>query len=225
MASELESRSFRRSFLARFGVGAGAVGASLFSASAARAAHPSWRPARHAQDDWLDKIPGVHRIVFDTTTPGEMQAALRYARNYYLANQSAYGLKDSDLAVVIVARHTSTPFGYNDAIWAKYGKQFSDLTQFTDPKTKAPPTVNVYATAGENPAEPGRMVELAKRGAQFAVCETSTRELAEMIRKAAGVSADSVFQEISSSLVGNARMVSAGIVAVNRAQERGYSFA
>jgi hypothetical protein len=25
-----------------------------------------WRPARHAQDDWYDKIPGQHRFVFDT---------------------------------------------------------------------------------------------------------------------------------------------------------------
>ncbi|MGH9594870.1 MAG: hypothetical protein ACRD5L_17395, partial [Bryobacteraceae bacterium] len=62
-------------------------------------------------------------------------------------------------------------------------------------------------------------------GVQFAVCETATRELAGMIVQTTGVSADSMVQEISANLVGNARMVTAGIVTVNRAQERGYSLA
>ena len=26
-----------------------------------------WQPERHTQDDWLDQIPGKHRLVFDTT--------------------------------------------------------------------------------------------------------------------------------------------------------------
>lgn len=120
-ARDVESRSDRRLFLARFGMGAGVVGLSLMGSPNAQAAHASWRPARHPQDEWLDKIPGVHRIIFDTTTPDEMQSALRYAKNHYLANQNAYGLKDDGLAVVMIAHHTSTPFGYNDAIWAKYG--------------------------------------------------------------------------------------------------------
>lgn len=225
MASELESLSLRRSFLGRFGAGVGVVGASLIASSVAQAAHRAWQPARHSQDDWLDKVPGVHRIVFDTTTPDEMRSALRYADNYYRANQAAYSLKDGDLAVVIIARHTSTPFGYNDAMWAKYGRQFSDLMRFTDPKTDAPPMVNVYTRAGDSSEEAGRMIDLAKRGAQFAVCATATRELSETIGKGAGVSPDSVAREISANLVGNARMVSAGIVTVDRAQERGYSLA
>jgi intracellular sulfur oxidation DsrE/DsrF family protein len=211
--------------LARFAEGAGILGAGLIGSRAARSARASWRPARHTQDDWLERIPGEHRIVFDTTTPDEMRAALRYAQNYYLANQNAYGLKNSDLAVVIIARHSSTPFGYNDAIWAKYGKQLSEVMEFTDPKTKQPPTVNLLATAGDSSTEAGRMADLIKRGAQFAVCETATRELAGTIGKAAGADAEAVVKEIAANLVGNARMVPAGIVAVNRTQERGYTLA
>jgi hypothetical protein len=77
-----------------------------------------------------------------------MALALRFAGNYFTANQNAYGLKDSDLAVVIVARHKSTSFAYTDAIWAKYGKQLSEQAEFTDPKTKEPPKINVYAAPG-----------------------------------------------------------------------------
>ena len=149
---KLRSLKARRLFLARLGVGAGVVGASVASSPAALAqvaADTPWRPARHTQDDWYDKIPGVHRFLFDTSTGDSMGWALQFATNYFAANQEGYGLKDSDLAVVIVARHKSTSFAYNDAIWAKYGKQISEQAEFMDPKTKEPPKINVYGPAGE----------------------------------------------------------------------------
>jgi len=59
---------------------------------------------------------------------------------------------------------------------------------------------------------------------QFAVCQMSTRGIAGRIAKANGLETDAVVKEITANLIGNARMVPAGILAVNRAQERGYSF-
>ena len=129
----------RRSFLARLGVGAGVVGAAVAtspSAIAQVAADAPWRPARHAQDDWLEKIPGVHRYVFDTTTPEGIGLAFQFAGNYFNTNVDAYGLKESDLAVLIVARHKSTSFGYNNAMWAKYGKQFSEQSELPTPRRR-----------------------------------------------------------------------------------------
>jgi len=222
-----QSSMARRLFLARLGAGASVVGASVISSPAAAAqaaAESPWRPAHHTQDDWLDKIPGVHRFLFDTSTGDGMGWALQFAGNYYAANQEGYGLKDSDLAVVIVARHKSTSFAYNDAIWAKYGKQLSEQAEFTDPKTKQPPKVNVYAGAGDGSRQAGKMDALIKRGVQFAVCQMSTRGIAGRIAQANGVDADSVVKEITANLIGNAHMVPAGILTVNRAQERGYSF-
>lgn len=220
----------RRSFLARLGLGAGVVGATVVSSPAAVAqiaADASWRPARHGQDDWLDKIAGEHRFVFDTATPDGMNWALRFANNYFTANQNAYGLKDSDLAVVIVARHKSTSFAYTDAIWAKYGNYLSEQAEFVDPKTKEPPKVNYYATAPEDSGQAGQAVgmdTLIKKGVHFAVCGMSTRAIAGRIARGTGAESDNIVKEISANLVGNAHLVPAGIVAVNRAQERGYSF-
>ena len=214
----LQSFMARRSFLARLGTGAGLLSAAGIRAplAAAQAAPDArWRPARRAQDDWFDQIPGEHRFVFDTTTPDGMAAALRFATNYFIANENAYGLKDSDLAVVIVARHKSTPFAYADAIWAKYGKQISELAEFTDLKTKQPPKVNVYAASAD---------ALIAKGVQFAVCEMASRATAETIAKATGGNADAILKEIGANLIPNSRLVPAGIVTVNRAQERGYSF-
>ena len=44
------------------------------------------------------------------------------------------------------------------------------------------------------------------------------------IARATGGDADKILEEMVANLVPNARLVPAGIVAVNRAQERGYSF-
>jgi intracellular sulfur oxidation DsrE/DsrF family protein len=65
---------------------------------------------------------------------------------------------------------------------------------------------------------------LIKRGVRFAVCQMATQELAEPLAAAVSGNADNVFKELSANLIGNSRLVAAGIVAVNRAQERGYSF-
>jgi hypothetical protein len=227
----LQSFMARRSFLARLGMGAGVLSATGISAPGAAAQATSdapnapWRPAHHAQDDWYDKIPGQHRFVFDSTTPEGMALALRFANNYFTANQNAYGLKDSDLAVVIVARHKSTSFGYTDAIWAKYGKQLSEQAEFTDPKTKEPPKANLYAGPGDGSEQSGAMDALIKRGAHFAVCQMASRAIAGRIARATGGEVDAIFKEIGANLIPNAHFVPAGIVAVNRAQEKGYSFA
>ena len=66
----------RRPFLSKLGAGAatfGSVfGAGTTSAQAQQGDDRRWRPRRHAQDDWLDELPGDHRLVFDTTVvPGE----------------------------------------------------------------------------------------------------------------------------------------------------------
>src|ERR1035437_1986984 len=102
---ELQSSMARRLFLARVGAGVCVMGATVVSSpgvGAQVAADAQWRPARHTQDDWFDKIPGMHRFVFDSTTADGMALARRFANNSFTANQDGYGLKESALAVVIV---------------------------------------------------------------------------------------------------------------------------
>ena len=220
----------RRLFLARLGLGAGAIGASVVGANVAAAmparaadAGGSWRPARHEQDEWYEQIPGQHRFLIDTDNGEAMSWGLRFANNYFNANQNAYGLKQSDLAVIIVARHRSTSFGYSNAMWAKYGKYFSEQAEFIDPKTKQAPTLNVY-TVGEE-EQPAPIDDMIKKGVHFAVCGMSSRAIAGRIAKGTGGKADDILKELTSNLIGNARIVPAGILAVSRAQERGYTLA
>src|SRR5580765_4527172 len=89
----------RRSFVSKLGfglVGGAAVGAAASPAQAQSTESARWQPVRHAQDDWLDQIPGKHRYIFDAPNPEGFASALQFLNNYFNINQNDYGLKDSD---------------------------------------------------------------------------------------------------------------------------------
>ena len=222
----------RRSFFSKLGfglVGGAAAGAAGSPALAQSSEGGRFDPARHAQDDWFDQIPGKHRYVVDAPNVEGFGDALAFLNNYFNTNQTDYGLKDSDLAVVLIARHLSTAFAYNDTIWAKYGKPIAGRNNFLDPKTKEAPTVNLFNVTGyDGPQLPNRgntIDALLKRGLRMGVCQVATRGYAGAIAMATGSTQAAVFEELKANLLPNARLVPAGIVAVNRAQERGYTLA
>jgi intracellular sulfur oxidation DsrE/DsrF family protein len=171
-------------------------------------------PARHDKDDWMDQIPGKHRLVFDTTGEDAFRDTLLFANNFFIVNRDDYGLENNDLAVIIVTRHLSTGFGFNNEMWAKYGSAMAPRAGFGTSQAKEAPKANPHAASIDS---------LAKQGVQFGVCSMASRASAGMIAKAIGGNENTVFADLTANLVGNARMVPAGIVAVNRAQERGYS--
>lgn len=231
-----EARVVRRSFLTRLGAGVAAFASAMAvvprEALAQGDAPPSrgpgdpFVPERHVQDDWFDAVPGKHRFFFDTISPDGAGAAITFASNYYAANKGAYGLEANELAVVICLRHYSTPFAFNDEIWSKYGAIFSDRIGFIDPKTKAAPVVNVYQASGYGMllSSRGTTIDtMIKRGTQFAICDMATHAFAGMIAGKVGKTASAVYDELKANAIGNANFVPAGIVAVNRAQERSYS--
>jgi intracellular sulfur oxidation DsrE/DsrF family protein len=228
MGRDPGSSSERRSFLARLNTGLASLVAigGIAMAQQKQTARARWEPERHEKDDWLEKASPKHRLLFDTTAADGLGDALAFAGNFYRTNKTDYGVESSELAVVIVVRHRSAPFGYNDAMWAKYGATLAARSKVEDPKTKQAPTANFYNATGYGDLIPNRgatLESIAKLGVQYAVCTLSTRAISELIARAVGSTADAIFMELASNLVSNARLVPAGIVAVNRAQERGYS--
>ncbi len=222
----------RRSFLTRLNSGAASLAALAVGSAGAAQGKPEagahWEPARHDKDDWMDKQATKHRLVFDTTTPEGLAEALAFAGNFIRVNRTDYGLQDSDLAVVIVVRFHSTPFGYSDAMWAKYGTAMAAQSRFEDPKSKLAPRANVFNSAdyGDLMANRGTTLDaLFKQGVQLAVCSVATRAYAGTIAAAVGGNAEAINSELIANRVSNSgsRMVPAGIVAVSRAQERGYT--
>jgi intracellular sulfur oxidation DsrE/DsrF family protein len=211
MSKQFSTSSERRSFFTRFNAGAASLAALAIGgvAMAKPKAAARWEPARHDKDDWMDALPGKHRLVIDTTAVDGFRDGLLFAGNFLLANRNDYGLQNQDVAVIVVARHLSTAYGYNNDMWAKYGASLADA------QGKEPPKTNPSAAS---------LASLSSQGVQFAVCAMATTRLAGVIARAVGGNAESVNSELVANLVSNGRMVSAGIIAVNRAQERGYSF-
>jgi hypothetical protein len=225
----------RRSFLAR--IGAIAAGLGLGSGRSAEAfalqtqqspsgggtADPAapkprrgvggFEPDRHEKDDWME-LPGKHRLVFDGTSPDGVRDALQFTGNFFTGNKNGYSLEANEVAVIIVMRHRATQFAFTDAIWSKYGAALSESEKFVDPKTSQAPTVNVYKAQIENNT---------KRGVQIAACDLSTHRLSRFIAGKIKGDADAIYKEMVAGAMPNVHFVPAGIVAVNRAQERGYS--
>ena len=215
----------RRSLISGLGLGVAALAGSSQTAIA-QTQERQFRPARHSQDAWFDMVHGTHRNFIDASTTSGAAEAMLYANNLYEANKTGYSLTESDVAIVICLRHFATAFAYNDSIWAKYGKQMSMMLEFTDPKTKQAPSTNLLNSADYGMTLPNfgtTIASVVKRGAQFAVCDMATHFFSGQIAMASGGNADAVYKELVANTIPNSHMVPAGVVAVNRAQEYGYT--
>jgi intracellular sulfur oxidation DsrE/DsrF family protein len=225
--------SARRSFMSRmgaafaaFGIGSAASAEAQTKPAAPAAAGRAFRAAHHAQDDWMDQFPGKHRIVIDAVTPHGAGEAVLFANNLYVSHKTAYDLADKDLAIVVVMRHFATPFAFTDAVWAKYGKAMGDMLPFKDPKTKESPTTNLYQAAGYGLALPnlGTTIEtVRKKGTYIAICDQATRFTAQGVAGMTGSTMDAVYKDFQANIVPDSRFVPAGVLAVARAQEKGYT--
>ncbi|MGD9903933.1 MAG: hypothetical protein AB7U83_10720 [Vicinamibacterales bacterium] len=194
------------------GLGAAAAAAATMGArpAGAQAASP-FAPARHAEDAWMGALPGMHRVVLDVTTADAMPDAIRFTGNLFRGNQSGYDLGDRDLALIVCLRHSATAYGYDAGLWSKHGRMLES-------KTTPPPAANPF-----NSGDRMQLSGLAKRGVHFMVCGTASRGIAGRLAGAGG-DADAMFKEMEANLIPNARIVSAGVVGVTRAQEYGFSY-
>jgi hypothetical protein len=215
----------RRSLM--IGVGSAVLAAGLSTREAHAQAAGGFRAASHPEDAWLDQRTGTHRVIIDAATPNGAGEAVLYANNLFTANKNAYaGGADTDFAMILCFRHFATAFAFTDTVWAKYGKAMSEILSFTDPKTKQAPATNLYNVTGYGLSLPnlGTTIDaVTKRGAYFAVCDTATHFLASQVARVISGDAAAIYRDLSTNLIPNSRLVSAGVMAVTRAQEHGYS--
>jgi hypothetical protein len=203
----------RRTLLAGFGAAAAAAVAFGSVSTRAQATTP-FAPTRHTQDEWLDQLPGKHRAFIDSSSSDGANNALAWAQNLFTANKSGYGLEDAEIATIVCFRHLSTPFAFNDAMWAKYGKTLATSAKYVNPRNNNAPTANPHQRAIDG---------LAKRGVQFAICDLASHRVATELATATGGHADDVYKELVANAAPNSHFVAAGVVGVTRAQEYGYS--
>jgi len=205
--------------------GAAAAAAVSLTSTRAGAQAPGRRfqPARHSQDEWLDTVPGKHRTFIDCASVNAAGAGMLYANNLYVANAKGYQLKEADVAVVVCLRHFATVFAFNDTIWGKYGQALSDGVSFVDPKTKQAPSKNLLDDPAFSQLPVSTIPSVTQRGTQFAVCDMATNMLAGLVAASTKGVQDAIYQEFVRNLIPNSHLMAAGVVAVNRAQEYGYT--
>lgn len=215
MRDNQDNQTQRRSLLGGLGMAA-LAGAALGAvpATAQEAASP-FKARRHALDAWMDALPGDHRVFLDTDNNAGGTNALRYALNIINAHVNAYEGKQEDMAIIICYRHASTTLGFNDAMWQKYGSMFTRMSRL--------PVAEGAPVAATNP-QTATIADMAARGVHFAICNSATTMMSGLIAREAGVEAETVHAELVANLIPNAHMVPAGVMALTRAQEHGYSF-
>jgi hypothetical protein len=216
----------RRALLSRLGVAAAALAVGGRAARAQAPAPTVFEPARHPQDEWMNALPGKHRTVIDCAAASAAGTGVFYANNIFIANRNGYQLADSDVAVIVVLRHEATVFAYNDTIWGKYSAPLGKMARITDPKTNQAPMVNPLGSPEFGSVMNSLGVTapaIAKRGAHFAICDMATNRIAGVIASAVGSTQPVIYKELAANLLPNGHLVAAGVVAINRAQEFGYS--
>ena len=204
-------RPDRRSFLARLGAAGTALAGLAAIPGTARA--QSHGAVTHPADAWLDELRGQHRNIYDCTSTENASMGLAFARNFLTVNTGpVYQLTDADVNVIVCVRHLAAVHGFNDAMWAKYALGESQkVLEAGVPATKNPLT--------------GFANDLAKRGVIVAVCGLSTGRMARTAAEHAGTSAAEVEADLRANLVTpTARVVPAGVIVTNRAQEKGFTY-
>ena len=227
MSNNSDNLQGRRRFLT--GVGLAAASATVAStaqaASSSNAAHNAFAPARHDEDAWLDANTASHRVFIDTSNSSGGATALNYASNIMVGQTEAYeDGAESDIATVICFRHGATPFGYNDAMWAKYGEQFSQMLNLKDRNTDGPFKINPLNQNEQDFGNRGNTIDsLIARGVSYCICRKATRSFSGRLARATGGDAEAINAELLANNIPNSRYVPAGVLATTRSQEYGYT--
>ena len=211
MHKPISETVIRRSFLARLAkVGTAIAGVvALPSVAAAESTSAPTHPA----DAWLDDLKGQHKMIFDCTSVENGGMGWTFARNFLTANTGPiYGLKDADVNAIVCIRHSSSVYGFNDAMWTKY--KLGESQKVMEGGVAA--TKNAHANVAN---------DLAKRGVIVAVCGMATTRIARTVAADAGMTPADVEADLKANLVtSTARVVAAGVIVTNRAQEKGFTY-
>ncbi len=160
-------------------------------------------------------VKGKHRQLFHTLTAADN--AMLMANNYLDAYTQEFGAKPGEVGAVIGVHGGALALGFNDAAWAKYS--MGRGSSVTDPTTKEPAVRNIYATGGTLSIDATQ-----KRGVVFLMCNTAMRLRSRAIAAERGETYEAVYEDLKASRLPGMILVPALAVAINRAQEAGFTY-
>ena len=215
----------RRTFLTQLATGSAALAAGGLAThlTAGIAQAEGTDASDEFSEAWLNRLTGKHRQFFDAISVNS-GFGLVFAMNFLNSNNETYKLADSSLSAVVGMRHFSVPMAFTDDIWARY--KLGEFFQIMDPATKAPSTRNFFYHPHDGDVPfPGMAIDkLLARGVQMTCCNVALSVLSGMTSKNAGVTADVAKKEWVAGIIPGIVIVPSGVLAVNRAQEKGCTY-
>jgi intracellular sulfur oxidation DsrE/DsrF family protein len=172
---------------------------------------------------WLEGLKAKHKQFFDAPAPiGGIP--LVHIMNYYDTYNKAFGVKDADIDAVLTFYGTTTFFGLNDAMWAKYA-----LGEFLGEKDASgkPAVSNPWKTKpnvlGMDLA-PASIESLQKRGATFILCNNALTIFAGMVAQKRGLDPKAVYMDMNANILPGVELVPGMVIAVEQAQRAGLAY-
>jgi intracellular sulfur oxidation DsrE/DsrF family protein len=219
----------RRRFLTQLGATVAAVTGVTVIARAQATGHTHGTAEQQRMqhttphDAWMQQLKGHHRQIFHATAAqvsppqSSIAVAMLMAKNYLDAYAGPYGMPADQVNAVIGVHGSALGFVLNDATWTKYG--LGQKFTVTDPATKEPSTRNIFATDGEF-----SVASLQARGVLFLACETGLRIAGTAWAPSVSQTPDATVAELKANLLPGVIGVPAMVVALNRAQEAGFTY-
>ena len=217
--------SDRRRFLGGLASGVATLGLATLG-SPARAAAGALNPLPAADDksfdQWLGKIKGKHKQVFDSMMP-EGGIPLAWTRIFLETNKSV-GAAESDVTAILILRHESIPLAMEDRLWAKY--KFGEVFKVDDMASNAPLARNAFwkPKPNELPLPGMGLNELLDSGVLVGVCDMALTFYSMRVAQTMKMSAEDCKKDWVSGVFGGIQIVPSGVLAINRAQERGCTY-
>lgn len=171
---------------------------------------------------WLGKIKGSHKQVFDTPMPnGGMTFA--WSRVFLMTN-AQFGAAENDVTAVIVLRHDAIPYGMDHNLWTKY--KLGENFHIEDAATKAPALRNpqYQPKPGEQPLPDMGIEHLTQSGVLIGICDIALSVYSAKLAKNFNMDAADIKKDWVAGLVPGVQIVPSGVLAVNRAQEKGCTY-
>jgi intracellular sulfur oxidation DsrE/DsrF family protein len=190
----------RRTFLSRLGALGAALGLGSRTAGAAE-------PVLPADEPWMKKLTGQHKVVFHSHLPTE-GLAIRWGQTFLDTQKSVYGLTDANSTVMIGLNGRSIGWFFNDALWAKY------------------PTIGeVMGAPGARNPQTAAVAALTSRGALLLACNNSIRASGQRFlseaQRADAALRNGFADEVLKHLLPGVEVVPAMVVTLQQAQDRG----
>jgi intracellular sulfur oxidation DsrE/DsrF family protein len=215
----------RRGFIGTLAAGAASLGIASLASPIQSLATPVNTTAD--PDEWFNQIKGRHKIVYDSPHPNGI-FPFAWPRVFLLTNM-ATGSTEKDCSVVVVLRHDSIPYAFEDWVWEKY--KFGELFEIKDAAgeklaVKNPfwkPAPGTYKVPAFGVVEIG-INELQASGALFCVCDAAITVNSAVVASQLQQKPEEVKKDWMKGLLPGIQPVPSGVWALGRAQEKGCGY-